>query len=124
MGNIKLEDIQTIFETLNKSKLEQKGYILIPSFEGFKLFEINEDRLKLYLQAESLHNHAATDTSDEQGALPITVIYDWVSINDKENPIPNTGCVEIKFKSGDIIDYTQEHWPWDEVTHWRHKPCQ
>jgi len=74
MENIKLKDIQTILNTLNKSKLERKGYILLPSFEGFKLFEIDEDRLKLYLQAESLHIRAVADTNNENGALSIPVV--------------------------------------------------
>lgn len=52
---LKIEDIQAIYETFNKSKIERKGYIMLPSFEGFKLFEIDEDRLKLYLEAETLY---------------------------------------------------------------------
>ena len=71
MENIKLEDIQTIFNTFNKSKLERKGYILLPSFEGFKLFEIDEERLKLYLQAESLHKQVLAEPSSNNDALSI-----------------------------------------------------
>jgi hypothetical protein len=71
---MKLEDIQTIFNTINKSKLERKGYILLPSFEGFELFEIHEDRLKLYLQAESLHNRVLVNTDNKNSILPILVV--------------------------------------------------
>jgi hypothetical protein len=84
MENIKLEDIQTIFNTFNKSKLERKGYILLPSFEGFKLFEIDEDRLKLYLQVESLHNRAVADTNNENGALTIPDVSGSLPISDAE----------------------------------------
>ena len=54
-----LEDIQKLSETLIKSRLNQKGYIMMPDFNGFKLYEIDENRLNLYLQAEGLHqqNH-------------------------------------------------------------------
>jgi len=65
MDKIKIEDVQTIFETLNKSKVERKGYIMLPSIEGFQLFELPEERLKLYLQAESLHNRAMADSKNE-----------------------------------------------------------
>lgn len=71
MENIKLEDIQTIFETLNKSKIERKGYIMLPSIEGFQLFEISEERLKHYLQAESLHNRALAEHVHDASELTI-----------------------------------------------------
>lgn len=54
----KLEDIQIVYDMLNKSKVEQKGYILLPDMEGFKLFEIDEERLKMYLQMENYHRKA------------------------------------------------------------------
>lgn len=45
----------------------------------------------------------------------------WFSIDDKDNFISKTEPVEIKFRSGEIIDYDRDNWPWDEVTHWRFK---
>jgi hypothetical protein len=79
MTTIKLEDIQTIYESFNKSKLERKGYILLPSFEGFKLFEIDAERLKLYLQAESLHGCTLSKPSNDASTLSIP-------------DVPNTVC--------------------------------
>ena len=55
-----VEDIQEIIETLNKSKEERKGYILIPSPEGFQLYEIDKERLELYLKAETFHRKHLT----------------------------------------------------------------
>lgn len=54
-----VEDIQKLSETLIKGRVEQKGYIMMPDFNGFKLYEIDENRLKLYLQTEGLYqqNH-------------------------------------------------------------------
>lgn len=50
------ESLEKIFETLNSSKVERKGYIMLPTIKGFDLFEIPEERLKQYLIAENLHN--------------------------------------------------------------------
>lgn len=74
MDKIKIEDVQTIFETLNKSKIERKGYIMIPSIEGFQLFELPKERLELYLHAESLHNRAVADSSNESSGLNKPVV--------------------------------------------------
>jgi len=84
MEKIKLEDIQTIFENLNTNKIERKGYIMLPSIEGFQLFEISEERLKLYLQAESLHNRALAETSNDASALPIPDVSNSAIITCKE----------------------------------------
>lgn len=46
---------------------------------------------------------------------------DWISIEDRNNPIPKEGKIEIKFKKGTILDFDAKDWPWDEVTHWRLK---
>jgi hypothetical protein len=46
---------------------------------------------------------------------------DWISINDKQNPIPKIGNIKIKFKNGYVCDYNQEEWPFEMVTHWRLK---
>jgi hypothetical protein len=48
--------IQELYEIITKSKIDRTGYILLPSIDGFKLFAIDEDRLKTYLYAESLHS--------------------------------------------------------------------
>jgi len=79
MENIKLYDLQKIFETLNKSKIERKGFILLPSMEGYKLFEINEDRLKLYLEAESVYKHSES-IINKQTDCPA----EFIEIVDKE----------------------------------------
>jgi len=54
--NITAESISKIMETLNSSKVERKGYIMMPSINGFDLYEIDEDRLKSYLAIESMNN--------------------------------------------------------------------
>ncbi len=56
MEDITLESISKIIETLNSSKAERKGYIMMPSLNGFDLYEINEERLKSYLTIESMNN--------------------------------------------------------------------
>ena len=53
-NNITVESFQEIADMFNKNKIERKGYILLPSFEGFQLFEIDEERLRLYLKMESI----------------------------------------------------------------------
>lgn len=63
------------------------------------------------------------DNCSEVWSLKPTIPNDdgWFSMEDKSNPVPNTGNIEIKFKNGHICDYNQENWPFDIVTHWRFK---
>lgn len=61
----KLEDIQSVYDMLNKSKVDRKGYILLPDIEGFKLFEIDEDRLRMYLKAESAHKSLSKEPENK-----------------------------------------------------------
>lgn len=56
MEDITSESIAKITETLNSDKAERKGYIMMPSINGFDLYEIDEKRLQEYLTVESLHN--------------------------------------------------------------------
>ena len=60
-------------------KIERKGFILLPSMEGYKLFEINEDRLKLYLEAESVYKHSES-IINKQTDCPA----EFIEIVDKE----------------------------------------
>lgn len=56
MDKITIDNLQEISNNLNKIKPhERNGYILLPSIEGFDLFEINEDRLRKYLVAEQMY---------------------------------------------------------------------
>lgn len=54
------ESILKIIETLNSSKVERKGYIMMPSLKGFDLYEIDEERLRSYLAIESMNNKLKT----------------------------------------------------------------
>ena len=51
---ITIENAKTLFDEIKKSKVERKGYIMLPSVEGFLLYEIDEEHLRMYLQNESL----------------------------------------------------------------------
>lgn len=49
---ITFESIKELSDLLNQSKVERNGYIMLPSIEGFKMYEISEKRLNLYLRLE------------------------------------------------------------------------
>jgi len=51
---ITIENVKALFDEINKSRVERKGYIMLPSIEGFLLYEIDEEHLRMYLQNESL----------------------------------------------------------------------
>jgi len=111
MENNKSEFIQTILDVFNKSKLERKGYILLPSFEGFKLFEIDEDRLNLYLQAESLHKRALSDSNKEHSASNIQAVIRCEG--DEREPMYICECKVCGAPFGDKLSlyyhYNEEH---------------
>jgi hypothetical protein len=66
MDKLKAEDLKVFAEMMNANKVKRNGYIMMPSINGFDLFEISEERLKLYLQAENMHRKAnALKTSNE-----------------------------------------------------------
>ena len=56
-NEIIIEKIQSISEMISQSKRNRKGYIMLPSINGFEMFEIDEERLKLYLQAERVNKN-------------------------------------------------------------------
>jgi hypothetical protein len=56
MENIKIEDIVKLFEQLKQTRVARKGYIMLPSIDGFELYEIDEGRLKNYLVIEDMNN--------------------------------------------------------------------
>jgi hypothetical protein len=57
--------LKELMELLEKSKQERKGFILLPSFEGFKLFEIDSERLELYLKMDTLYKGKPFKKTDE-----------------------------------------------------------
>lgn len=61
MEALTAESITKIIDTLNSSKVERKGYIIMPSLSGFDVYEIDEDRLKGYLTLEALNNKIKED---------------------------------------------------------------
>jgi hypothetical protein len=61
----KLEDMQAVYDILTKGKSNQMGFILLPAIEGFKVFEVSEERLKLYLMSEQLHIKANKEDKKE-----------------------------------------------------------
>lgn len=54
------ERILKFYETFNKAKEENYGFIMIPSNNGFDIHRIKEDRLHLYLQTEALYSQSQT----------------------------------------------------------------
>lgn len=64
------DEIVKIFETLIKNnKVEQKGFILLPSMGGFNLYEIAVDRLEMYLKLESMQNNVINKTKQNKNEV-------------------------------------------------------
>ena len=53
-----IDELNMFAEQLKSMKVKRTGFIMIPEFEGFKMYEIDEDRLKKYLAMEILHKKA------------------------------------------------------------------
>ncbi len=55
-AEITIQDIQRIADTFNTAKEADKGFILLPSIEGFQVFEIDKKRLETYLKIEAFND--------------------------------------------------------------------
>ena len=65
MEKIKVEDIIKVLNDLsNIEKPERNGYILFPSSEGFDVFEISEDRLVKYINAEMVYQYYKNEENE------------------------------------------------------------
>jgi len=52
-----IPDFNQLAEEFKKLKSEQKGWIMVPDFTGFKLYEISVERLEKYLTIERIYRH-------------------------------------------------------------------
>lgn len=52
----KEELIKEFEEMMNQSKIEEKGFIMMPTIKGFDLYELPKERLEFYLKLEAWHN--------------------------------------------------------------------
>ena len=50
-----LKELVDTVESLRKTVPQNNGYILIPTYDGFQVYEISTDRLIKYLEIESLY---------------------------------------------------------------------
>ena len=51
------EGIKKFYEILKQGKSDQKGYILLPSINGFDVHEIDEENLKCYLKYDNMRRN-------------------------------------------------------------------
>jgi len=77
MSDLNFVDIQKIADLFNKSRLKRNGYILMPDINGFKLYEIDQDRLEKYLQAETVFQHYNKQSQPTCPECGSTRILDW-----------------------------------------------
>lgn len=56
MEAIKIDDVINIIKNLDIKEIKRDGFILLLTDNGFDAFKIPEERLKYYLQLESLNN--------------------------------------------------------------------
>lgn len=52
----KEEMIKELQELMDKSKIERTGFLLMPSILGLNMYEVPEERLKMYMAMEIEHN--------------------------------------------------------------------
>ena len=52
-----ISGIKQLVEDFKRLKSEQKGWIMVPDFTGFKLYEISVERLEKYLTIERIYRH-------------------------------------------------------------------
>jgi hypothetical protein len=121
---------------LKEKIIEIIGFMMEPdrakckAEEVLKLIEPELVKAKLGAALENWCNELF-DCVDEglmptRALLALRVLLDrkidgWVSVNDKQNPIPTNEPLEILFESGYIMDYNNKNWPIEKVTHWRIK---
>lgn len=46
------KELIDLYNKMKDNHVKRTGYILLPSFKGFDMFEISEERLRKYLDAE------------------------------------------------------------------------
>jgi len=54
-GGMTTEEYNALAEMFKPGREPQMGFILIPDMHGFKVFEIEKERLESYLMAESMY---------------------------------------------------------------------
>lgn len=61
MKDIDIQQLSDFYNEMEKNRINKVGYILLPSLEGFEVFEISEVNLKKYLTLEGMLNRKNKD---------------------------------------------------------------
>jgi len=63
------DDFKEIVKTLNEAKPKREGFVMLPSVNGFDVYRLPEDLLRVFLHTQSALAEK-TPTSEQQCAAP------------------------------------------------------
>lgn len=69
MEILNIEDLVEVIKKIDFKNVSRNGFILLPSPNGFDIYEMSQDRLQLYVDAERVYNHYKKITDEKESTV-------------------------------------------------------